>query len=455
MQKSMLWKLATVVGLCLLSMIPLAMVRGVIAEREALRNGVIRDFENRTVGPQVLKGPVLVVPYRRTVVETREERAGNGAAAIEVKRSKTVSGQLFILPESLEIDGDADVRERSRGIYRVRAFETRWKLRGRFELPARFGTGAEHEQYVWGRPELAFGIADPRGILPGIALTVNGRAEVPQAGTSAPGLGRGIHVMVDASKALAGSAQALEFELGMNLSGLSRIGFLPSGRTSTVRLASPWPHPGFFGPLLAQHQIDAHGFTAVWNASDLGSNVRHDYAACFEGKGCEAFEAGTFGVSLIDPVDLYLQLERSAKYGLLFVGLTFIAFFLFDVLRRCPIHPVQYGLVGGALVIFYLLLTSLSEHMDFAWAYLIASGACVALIGYYVAHVLGSARRGGAVGAMLAVLYGVLFVILRSEDNALLMGSILLFALVAGVMIGTRKVDWYRLGGPAPGGSPA
>src|SRR6185503_18974631 len=145
--------------------------------------------------------------------------------------------------------------------------------------------------------------------------------------------------------------------------------------------------------------------------SYLANNLLQEYTDCFERSHCDGFSAAAFGVDLIEPVNLYQQLERCAKYGLLFVGLTFIAFFLFDVLKQCPIHPVQYALVGGALVIFYLLLTSLAEHVEFGLAYLIAAGACIALIGYYIAHVLGSWQRGTLVGAMLALLYGVLFLI--------------------------------------------
>jgi inner membrane protein len=448
MQRAMLWKLSTVLALCLLALIPLAMVRGIVAERQSLLDGVVRAFETETVGPQILRGPVLVIPYRKAVTETSEERGSPHAGAVEIRRKSTVSGRLFFLPETIEIDGHADVRERRRGIYKAQAYTADWTIKGRFDLPAHFGTGPDHAQYTWGTPELGFGIGDPRGIEPGILMSLNGKSGVLEAGTSVPGLGKGMHAIVDTSRAQNGVAQSFEFELGLNLTGLSRVQFLPTGRISIVKFASPWPHPSFFGPLLAQHEIDANGFRAVWKTSFLATNLHNEYAQCFEGKSCDAFQATAFGVSLVEPADLYQQLERSVKYGLLFVGLTFTAFFLFDVLRQCPIHPVQYGLVGGALVIFYLLVTSLSEHIRFGHAYLIGAAACVSLIGYYVSHVLGSRLRGLAIGTMLAALYGVLYVILRSEDRALLMGSVLLFALIAAIMIGTRKVDWYRLGMP-------
>jgi inner membrane protein len=445
MQRALLWKLSTVIILCLLALIPLAMVRGIIGERQSLRDGVIHSFETETVGPQTLKGPVLVIPYRKTVTETSEERV-SAQAAVEIKRRKVVAGRLFFLPEVLEIDGRAGVQERRRGIYKAQAYSANWKLTGRFDVPAHFGVGSDYAQYEWGTPELGFGVADPRGLEPGISLTLNAKQGALEAGTTVPGLGRGVHATLDTTRAQSGSAQAVEFELDMSLAGLNRVQFLPTGRISTVKFSSSWPHPSFFGPLLAQHEIGTDGFRAVWKTSFLASNLHNEYAECFEGRNCAAFDGAGFGVSLVEPADLYQQLERSVKYGLLFVGLTFIAFFLFDVLKQWPIHPVQYGLVGGALVIFYLLVTSLSEHIAFGYSYLLAASACVILIGYYVTHVIGSWRRGALVAAMISALYGVLYVILRSEENALLMGSILLFVLIAAIMVGTRKVDWYQLG---------
>ena len=446
MQKKLMWKMVTVFGLCLLAMIPLTLVQRVINERQALRDDVIRGFESQTVGPQILKGPVLAVPYRKLVIETtREDRGGK---IVDVPHRKVVTGSLYFLPETVDVEGRAVPQIRKRGIYRAQAYSGDWVVKGRFELPADFGVGADRAQYTWSTPEIHFGITDPRGLAPGIAMRWDGVVAVMQPGSGLAGLGRGIHAPVDIDKPGMGKAQSVDFEMQLGLTGLNRIQFLPTGRSSEVRLSSTWPHPGFFGPLLANHRIDANGFRATWKTSYLANNLLQEYTDCFERSHCDGFSAAAFGVDLIEPVNLYQQLERCAKYGLLFVGLTFIAFFLFDVLKQCPIHPVQYALVGGALVIFYLLLTSLAEHVEFGLAYLIAAGACIALIGYYIAHVLGSWQRGTLVGAMLALLYGVLFLILQSEDNALLMGSILLFAFVAAVMIGTRKVDWYGLGSP-------
>jgi inner membrane protein len=441
-----MWKLAAVAFLCLLSAIPLAMVRGLVGERQSLRDEVIRNFESATVGPQALAGPVLVVPYRKTYTETSEERVAGQPGGLEVRRRRVEEGRLFFLPETLAIEGKAAVEPRRRGLYKTQAYSADWRLKGRFALPARFGVSGGIAEYEWGTPELGFGIGDPRGLEPGMTLKLDGKPVPLEPGTGIAGLDRGVHAEVQSVAARREAPQGLEFELEMRLAGANRMQFLPTGRTSSVVFASSWPHPSFFGPMLARHDIDESGFRARWNTSFLATNLHNEYAACFAGKGCAGFAAAAFGVSLIEPADPYLQLERALKYGLLFVGLTFVAFFLFDVLRQCPIHPVQYGLVGGSLVVFYLLLVSLSEHVAFGLSYLLAAAACVLLIGYYVSHVLGSWRRGAAIGAMIAALYAVLYVILRSEDNALLMGSLLLFSLIATIMIATRNVDWYLFG---------
>lgn len=447
MQKAMMWKLAVAFGLTVLAAIPLAMVRGVINERHALKEGVVRAIESETVGNQAIEGPVLIVPYERVVVEA--EQQVHDKQVVEVKKKTRSSGVLFFLPESLEISGTAGVEERRRGIYRAQAFTGTWALRGRFQIPAEFGVNRSDAQYTFGTPQFGVGIGDPRGLGPDVSFTWEGKEITIGAGTNAPGMARGIHADLGHLLAGAARAQSAAFELRLGLTGLSRVQFIPTGRISTVKLDSSWPHPAFFGPLLGKHAIDGNGFRVAWKTSFLASGIDGEYASCAQGRGCEGFKRAAFGVNLVEPVDLYAQLERSVKYGLLFIGLTFAAFFLFDILRQCPIHPVQYGLVGAALVIFYLLVTSLAEHIDFGPSYFVAAMACVGLIGYYVSHVLASWLRGGLVAGMLAALYAVLYVILRSEDNALLMGSFLLFALIAAIMVGTRKVDWYRLGGQA------
>jgi inner membrane protein len=201
-------------------------------------------------------------------------------------------------------------------------------------------------------------------------------------------------------------------------------------------MRADWPHPSFQGRFLpAKHEIGTDGFTASWKVSRLAANC---VLPC-NGIGEQ------IAVSFIEPVGLYQQLERASKYGFLFIGLTFAAFLLYELLRRLAIHPVQYALVGLALAMFFLLLTALSEHIDFAPAYGIATLACVGLISGYLVRVLHSARAGFAFGGALAALYAMLYALLKAEDYSLLGGALLLFGLLAIVMIATRRVDWYAL----------
>jgi inner membrane protein len=244
----------------------------------------------------------------------------------------------------------------------------------------------------------------------------------------------------------------------LELIGTDRLMFLPIGAVTDVELSSDWPHPGFAGAFLPdKRSVSARGFEARWKLSRFATGVDDAMARIPESvspgvptpsdsRGGESgFLHTELGVRFVQPVDVYVQSERAVKYGFLFVFLTFVAFFLFEVLRRMAVHPIQYALCGAALALFFLLLFSLSEHLPFAAAYLVASGACVGLLAFYVGNVLRSVRRGGLFGGLLGALYGFLYVILESEDYALLLGALLLFAALGIVMIMTRRVDWYRV----------
>ena len=230
---------------------------------------------------------------------------------------------------------------------------------------------------------------------------------------------------------------------------MERLEVVPAAGEVTTSLRSAWPHPSFIGRFLPETRtVSEQGFEASWRMSDLGSNVRQAFQRCVQSK-CDAYQAGSFGVSLIHAVDVYQQTYRALHYGILFVVLTFALFFLYEVIAGLRVHPIQYALVGFALIAFFLLLLALAEHVGFGLAYLIGAGGCIALIGAYVRYVLGSPRRALSLMALLGVLYAALYVVLGSEDYALLMGALLVFAALAAFMLITRRLDWYAL--PAPG----
>jgi inner membrane protein len=284
-------------------------------------------------------------------------------------------------------------------------------------------------------------VSDPRGVDDDPQVTVNGRAHRFATGSAEAFASPGLHVALGEIDVLAGAA--LDFSVPLALTGSSRLAIAPAGESSKVTLRSAWPHPSFQGRFLPiERTVGAEGFEARWQVSHLARDFGRVLAS-----DADPSRRETLDVSFVEPVNVYLQGERAVKYGVLFVVLTFAAFFLFEVLRRLPIHPLQYLLVGLALALFFLLLIALSEHAPFAIAYAVSSAASVALIGTYLAGALGSRARGLSFGAGITALYGVLYGVLLSEDNALLMGSLLLFAALGATMLATRRVDWYQLGG--------
>jgi inner membrane protein len=328
------------------------------------------------------------------------------------------------------------------------------RIKGRLVMPKDYGPVAGEGTITWGTPLFAFGVSDPRGIKNNPVLKWNGvdLRFSPGTGGDRTRLGGGISVPLD--KLPQGSAQEVDFSFDLDLMGMERLSFIPTARETRVVLKADWAHPSFFGKFSPDSKVGKNEFSADWKTSFFSTNAPQTYAACAVGDQCAEFRGNEFGVSLIQPADLYLQLERANKYGFLFIGLTFAAFFLFEVLKSLAVHPLQYSLVGLALAMFFLLLVSLSEHLGFLEAYGIASGACVGLIVLYLGAVLASWWRALGIGALLAGLYGVLFMLLRSEDNALLMGSLFLFVLLGAVMLGTRRIDWYALGRRAPNARP-
>ena len=224
------------------------------------------------------------------------------------------------------------------------------------------------------------------------------------------------------------------------------LSFIPVGKEAEISATSPWPHPQFTGSFLpVTREISQQGYQAVWKITSFASNITDKISKCEYGM-CNELFSSEFGVKHIEAVDVYLQSERSVKYGMLFIGLSFISFFIFEIIMRLPIHPIQYTLVGIAIAIFYLLLISLSEHISFFFAYVIASLCCTGLLMFYLRYVLGGYKQALGFSVLLSLLYAVLYVIISAEDLALVMGAFVTFTSLAIVMFATRNIDWYRVG---------
>ena len=301
---------------------------------------------------------------------------------------------------------------------------------------------------VWGAPAISLALSDPRGLASAPAFEWAGQRIAFERGSGVPGFASGLHATVTPIDPT--QPQRLPYSLTIALQGTESLAIVPVAGDNRISLKSEWPHPSFGGQFLPQpdsQRVGKDGFAAEWRVTALASNAQQQALAVIEGKKDTLSSIERLEVAFIEPLDIYSLSDRALKYGFVFIGLTFGCFLLFEVLKRLAIHPAQYGFVGLALAIFFLLLIALSEHVAFWIAYVIAATACIVLLGFYLSAVLRGVRRGASFAAVLTALYCALYGMLMSEDNALLLGSLLVFALVALAMVLTRNVDWYRVGG--------
>lgn len=430
----LLLRFATVGGLILLLLVPLMMIHGVIEERGQYRDQAYLRVAESRAGSQRLVGPVRVLPWtERRMVEVTD------AQGARTQQEEVTGGHLLQMPLSLRVSGEMRPEQRSVGLFNVPVYSWMGQVSAEFasfELPPREGRS-------YGTPYLAVGISDVRGLVGTPNLRVDDAAQRLQPGVGvATGLGRGLHAPLPALDSSGGRLQASRVALELQVDGSRSLAVVPVGDDNQVALRSRWPHPSFTGAFLPNERtVDAQGFQARWAISSLASDAQGQV------RNGELEQAQAVQVALVEPVDVYTQADRASKYGVLFVLLTFTGFLLFELIRQLRIHPLQYLMVGLALAIFFLLLISLSEHIAFWQAYLVSALACIGVQSVYLAHVLRHWKRGLGFAAMLTVLYGALYGLLVSENNALLMGSLLLFAVLAAVMWITRRVDWYALGG--------
>lgn len=455
----LLLRFLTVGGLVLLLLVPLLMVRGLISDREFYQAKAVDRISQSMAGPQQVVGPLRVVPWQ-------EERSTTvvGEDGRPTTRLDTVHGYALQTPLNLSASGNLKPNLRRIGVYEVRTFE--WSA----NMAAEFAplTLAPVSGRSYGQPYLVLGLADVRGLVGMPNLSLDGRPLELESGTGALGERMsGVHAKLPAvaSNGVSTQLPASKLQLRFVLAGTESLGIAPIGDSNHIQLQSSWPHP-LFGGRYSPHdsKIGEHGFTARWEISSLASATQAQLSEKNKGdltRRMRLSEAGGYeaaseesklsaldslDVHLVDPVDTYTQVDRASKYGILFVVLTFVAFGLFELIKRLKIHPLQYLLVGLALAIFFLLLLSLSEHIEFWKAYLISAAACIGLQFFYLSGVLQGWWRAAGFAVMLTALYGVLYALLLSDDNALLMGSLLLFGILAAIMWVTRKVNWYELG---------
>lgn len=460
MNRPFIFKVLGIFLLTILMSWAVSYVNSLIIERQSRQEDVKRNIAQSSAGTQTMIGPVLAVPYTEEYTEYNEEF---NAAGIKILKpiSKRASSVAYYLPENIELTGGFSNEYKKLGIYKALMYQLGGMVKGNFKLPANLNIIPSHDdgRITFQPAYIALGISDTRGISGQPNVTWNKQDVKFEQGSGIESLGNGIHATVGI--VTAEMAQNIPFEFNLNLRGMENFKFSPIAETNKISLQSSWRHPHFSGSFLpdaATQKITPAGFEAHWEISSLSSSnqaainntlTKHwDTAPNTSNKSMAGVDIESLSVSFVEPINVYSQADRATKYGLLFIGLTFAGFFIFEILKQLRIHPAQYTLVGLSMALFYLLLTSFSEHIGFAWSYLAASSSCVTLLGYYLSHVLKSKMHGFVFSTMLITLYGALYGILASEDNALLMGTLLVFGLLALTMVVTRKVDWYQIGSP-------
>jgi inner membrane protein len=419
-------KVTALLLLSLLLMLPIKSVMDLNQERQFFRTQAINSIMTSSSGPQRLIGPILVQPYTQTLVEEVDGKT--------ISRAQKV--YRYVLPEKLDIQANMQVTTRKLSIYQAQVYTTRLTITG--NLPTDSLSDESSSTMEAGQPYLSMALSDARGInsVPELIL---GEQRIPFApGSWLDGDFAGIHAPLSTLPTADGT-----FRIELDLRGMDDLDIVPVGRDSKLQLAGNWPHPNFIGDFLpSDFKLNTQGFEAQWQTSWFATDMESRFKRLMDGSANTLPE---FSVSLVQPVDHYQLNERAAKYALLFIGLTFISFFMFELLKGLRVHPIQYALVGMGLVVFYLVLLALTEHLGFAMAYLLASSASVVLNGFYLSHVLGGLRQGVSFAALLGLVYAVLFGLLQAEGNALLLGALLLFSVLALIMTLTRKLDWYEL----------
>ncbi len=448
-------KLVALAAITVLLLIGLGMIEDVVRDRQRYRSLTAQSVADSLAGPQTLMGPMI----HSACVESWEVETGKGDERRMVEQRREFL--LTAMPEQLKLTSGAAMEERSRGLHKVNTFNLKAHITAQWGSLASLQPQStmKNSRMHCGAPIVMMAVGDARGIRTA-QLNLGDQALPLKPGTFHPTYSRGLHAALPES--VRGKADGLTATLDLELVGTERISIVPLGGNTEVQMTSSWPHPSFSGRFLpSERTVKDDGFSAQWRLSSLATTAQADVVngsrICVGGYDDSSSEynaggtttprdcADSFSVAFVDPVNPYTLSDRATKYGVLFIALTFVAVGLFELMKKLRVHPVQYLLVGSALCSFFLLLVSLSEHLPFGASYAIAATACVVLLAYYASHMLGSLARGIPLGAGVALLYGLLYVLLQLEQTALAVGAIALFLVLAAVMVLTRKVNWYGL----------
>ncbi|MDB5191826.1 MAG: creD [Segetibacter sp.] len=409
--------------LILVMLIPTVFINNLVHEREARQREVVAEISNKWATAQTVIGPYIVVPYLETF---------RTADNIEQTQEKLVT----LIPEQIKVDGTVDPQERKRSIYTVLLYRSSLNGSGVFKIqpPA----DIDLNKLVLKDAKLCIGINDFKGIEEKVTVSLNGEAYDLTPGLPGQNNQKGLSASIPLT--LQNLNVYLPFSFNMKLKGSQQLSFVPLSGDSKFTLSSKWANPSFDGLTVpVDRSVNEKGFTASWSFNKANLPFKS-----FMKEFDMDVKEYNFGVTMLQPADQYSKTMRSVKYAILFIGLTFSLFFIVEIMQNKPVHPVQYVLVGLALVIFYTLLLSISEFVNFDLAYVIAATATVSLITLYAKGHFETWKIAGVFGLILGLLYSFIFVLIRLEDTALLVGSIGLFAVLSLVMYASRKINWYN-----------
>ena len=442
----LLFKIAGIGLLIVLLHIPLLLSRGVLHERQGFQAQATEAIAAVWGREQVVTGPLLVVPYVYKSQEIRS-KVVNGKVA-QVEETVLSPATAYFLPDTLSVEGDVTPEVRRRGIYETVVFSTTLRMAGAFQ-PDFALAGIEAERIDWDKARMAFGISDLHGVR---SLVMVNPLETPESSFESS---EGVPDVFPLSAKLAGvqTGAKRSFAVELALQGSERLEIVPVGKTTTAQLRSVWADPSFSGASLpVNRQVNASGFTAEWQTSHFSRGFPQSWSnRATDVNGIVArMNAARFGVRFAQPVEGYGMVARAQKYGILFFVLVFSVFFLFETTASLKIHPLQYGLVGAALCLFFIAFLALSEFWPTGRAYGAAAIACTGMISLYAWSFLQTGWRTLVIAGGLGATYGYLYFVLKSQDYALIAGTAALFAVLGLVMFCTRRINWYGLDSAAP-----
>ncbi|TGM72865.1 cell envelope integrity protein CreD [Leptospira mtsangambouensis] len=434
LQTSVNLRLAILGGMVLLFIIPLVMIGSLIEERSASRNQAVVEVGEKWGTSQTIVGPILMVPYNVRIPKSGSTK--------EKDKWDYITDYAYFLPDELDSVVEMKTELRKRSIYEIPLYTSKMKLSGKFSPMYSSDFPLDTTYIYWEDARIILSVSDLKGLGGEMKLLWAGKEKKFLPGTRSSYLHSGLNASANISEA----GNFIPFEIQLEIKGSETFSVVPIGKKSKLVMSSDWRDPSFNGNFLPKDRsIQDDGFSAVWESSYFARSYPQVIHSMDESV-LNAILNSAYGVNLVIPVDHYLKMERSVKYGLLFIVTSFALFFLMEVFGGILLHPIQYILIGSAMVLFYILNLSFSEHFGFLPAYILSSLAVTGLIGYYAISVLKNKKKGLITASYYFVLYSFLYVILASEDQALLLGSLALFLVLSAVMHFTRKVDWYQFG---------